>query len=273
MFAAHRTPAAACSLVAVTAIMVLVAGPAGALPTSTPSAAIDSTNVVSAPGVARTIQTSPNWSGYIDNAPSGQTYSAVSGSWTQPAVRCTNATNLQRVDFWVGLDGYNNGSVEQDGSEAHCTDGVISYSTWWYMYPDKHGTGGPIRAGAHVSASVVYQSGTYTLSLTVAGNAAASFTTTQTCGDTTCDNDSAEWIVEAQCCSTELASGFFPMPDYGTVLMRDASVTSQGTTGVITTFPWVGQDIINQAGTKDLAVVSTLLGGGTEFKDIWKASG
>ncbi len=218
-------------------------------------------------------QSSPNWSGYIDTAPGGQTYSSVSASWVQPAVRCTSTTTLQRVNFWIGLDGYDNGSVEQDGTEAHCTDGVVTYATWWYMYPDKHGGGGVIRPGAQVTASVQYAAGEYTLSLTVAGNPAASFTTTQTCGFTSCANSSAEWIVEAQCCSTELPSGYYPMPDFGTATFTSAAVNGDGTPGVITSFPAVGQYILNHAGTRRLAVVGPVLRSGTAFKDTWKASG
>lgn len=264
-----RGASVAAAVVAATMLVGLLASPVAA---AGPAAGGGQPAVLYGVGPTGT-QASPNWSGYVDDAPDGQTYSKVSASWVVPAVRCTSSTDLQRTAIWVGLDGYSDGSVEQDGTEAHCTDGVIIYATWWYMYPDRHGTGGAIRPGAHVSASVSFAAGQYTLSLTVAGNPGASFTTTQTCGDTSCADSSAEWIVEAQCCSTELPSGYYPMPDFGTALFRDASATSAATSGPITAFPDVALDIVNKAGTKDLAVVSPLLDGATAFKDTWKASG
>ena len=52
---------------------------------------------------------STNWSGYA--AASG-TYTSVSASWAQPAGTCTSRT-AQYSSFWVGLDGYSSGRVEQ----------------------------------------------------------------------------------------------------------------------------------------------------------------
>lgn len=39
------------------------------------------------------------------------------------------------ASFWVGLDGFDNKTVEQIGVEALCRDGVAHYSAWWQVYP------------------------------------------------------------------------------------------------------------------------------------------
>lgn len=215
--------------------------------------------------------TSPNWSGYIDDSPNGRRYTAVRASWVQPTVTCPTATVEPKVALWVGLDGNVNGSVEQDGTEAQCTaKGVVHYSTWWYMYPSKHAAGGPIEPGDHVTASVTYDDGTYTLTVTVADDPAASFTTEQTCGATTCPRTSAEWIAEDQCCA-ETPSGYYPLADFGHLEMSDAAVTSGGVTGVISTFPHVASDIVDPADSTTLAHAGALDPGGAGFRDSWVA--
>lgn len=55
---------------------------------------------------------STNWAGYVDV---GHAYSAVSGMWTVPRVTCRDESY---AGFWVGLDGWSNGTVEQDGTAA-----------------------------------------------------------------------------------------------------------------------------------------------------------
>src|SRR6267154_6498428 len=45
-----------------------------------------------------------NWSGYADDNTSGNTYSKVTGKWTEPAITC--GTEDQIAVFWVGIDGW-----------------------------------------------------------------------------------------------------------------------------------------------------------------------
>jgi Peptidase A4 family len=61
------------------------------------------------------------------------TFTAVSGSWRQPVAFCTQEQEL--VATWVGLDGYDNMTVEQDGTLAWCFQGAPCYYTWWEIYP------------------------------------------------------------------------------------------------------------------------------------------
>ena len=65
------------------------------------STVVASAAAASLAGTARAAaDVSSNWSGY---AVSGQTFSSVSGSWTQPAATCTSGSSS--AAFWVGLGG------------------------------------------------------------------------------------------------------------------------------------------------------------------------
>jgi hypothetical protein len=174
---------------------------------------------------------STNWSGYADNDTAGNTYSVVTGNWTEPSVSCSGFEQL--AAFWVGIDGYTSDSVEQDGTLAECYLGSIYYYTWWEMYPtnDIQVVGESLEPGDSISASVVRSGDSYTLKVTDSTHPANSFTTTQTCSD--CANSSAEWIAEAP--SSE--SGVLPLADFHTWTESGATVTSGSTAGVISTFP------------------------------------
>src|ERR1035437_3548443 len=74
-----------------------------------------------------------NWSGYADHAATA--YSKVSASWVEPSGSCTPGKRTQYVSFWVGLDGYSNASVEQDGTLITCSGKTAEYVAWYEMYP------------------------------------------------------------------------------------------------------------------------------------------
>ena len=47
----------------------------------------------------------------------------------------SNMTDQFPWGFWIGFDGWNNGSVEQGGTSAYCSGGRATYDVWWEMYP------------------------------------------------------------------------------------------------------------------------------------------
>ena len=59
------------------------------------------------------VEQSSNWSGY---AVTGTGFNMVSGSWTVPTVICSGLTTYSSQ--WVGIDGVNSDTVEQDGTDA-----------------------------------------------------------------------------------------------------------------------------------------------------------
>ena len=77
---------------------------------------------------------SGNWSGYFAL---GQAFSAVTGSWSVPAVTCpTSATSYSSQ--WIGIDGAQSQTVEQDGTESDCFGGTPNYDAWYEMYGDNN---------------------------------------------------------------------------------------------------------------------------------------
>jgi len=175
--------------------------------------------------------TSYNWSGYADVASTDATFSAVSGSWVTPAATCTNEDQL--TSEWVGLDGWNSDTVEQDGTLDWCFEGTAFYYTWYEMYPA--GTievGTSLQPGDAISASVVRTGTSYRMALTDATNTANSFAIKKTCAATTCVATSAEWIAERPAFSIGIA----PLADYSSWTLKAGKETANGVAGSISSY-------------------------------------
>ena len=137
--------------------------------------------------------TSANWAGYVLTAGSGG-YQSVGAEWTVPSVNCTPAPNGV-VAVWVGVNGYSNNGLFQDGTMSYCVGGRAGYWTWWsdeaagysarYLFP--------INAGDLVHAQV-YQdtSGHWDYAVTdiTTGSSATAPESFSGLGTT------AEWVVE-----------------------------------------------------------------------------
>ncbi|MGH3167758.1 MAG: G1 family glutamic endopeptidase [Trebonia sp.] len=205
---------------------------------------------------------SNNWSGYADT---GSSFSKVSASWTEPAGSCGLGESL--AAFWVGIDGYNSSSVEQDGTMIECYLGTEYMYTWWEMYPTNsvQTVGSTVAAGDKITASVVRTGTSYALKVTDSTHPADSFSTTQSCSS--CTNASAEWIAEAP----SGTFGVYPLTDFGTWNATGASVTKGSTAGTISSFP---DDEITMADDLGLtqAQPGALSGGGSAFSVTWKSS-
>jgi hypothetical protein len=211
---------------------------------------------------ATTNTTSNNWAGYADLS---NTYSTVTGKWTEPTVTCTSTTAL--AAFWVGIDGFSSGSVEQDGTLAECSGGSLFSFSWWEMYPTNaiQVVGSTVKAGDSITSSVVRSGSTYTLKVTDSTHTANSFTKTETCSS--CANSSAEWIAEAPSGS----AGIYPLPKFTTWTVSGATVKGGSTTGVISTFP---NDKINMVNSSNQTKATTgpLNAAGNGFSVTWNRS-
>jgi hypothetical protein len=203
-----------------------------------------------------------NWAGYADDHTAGNTYSTVTGNWSEPAVTCPSH-GTQYAVFWVGIDGFTSGTVEQDGTLAECNHGAASYFSWWEMFPTNsiQVVGSSVRPGDSISASVVRSGSTYTLKLTDSTHSANSFSTAQTCS--TCANSSAEWIAEAPSSGGRI----LPLANFGTWTETGATVNS----GVITSFPDDELTMVDNSGAVK-AQPGPLNGSGNGFSVTWKSS-
>lgn len=160
----------------------------------------------SGPRIRNKNGTSSNWSGYA--AYGANNFNSVSASWTQPSLSC--GTTKTYSSYWVGLDGYNNSTVEQLGTEGDCSGGSPSYYAWYEMYPKRsYYINIPIHANDTINASVTYLgSQKYKLSITDFTRN-ESFSTIQR--SSSAKRASAEAIVEAP-----YSGGTLPLANFGT---------------------------------------------------------
>jgi Peptidase A4 family len=203
-------------------------------------------------GLPRKQTTSTNWSGYAATG----SFTSVSANWTEPAGHCTSATRYS--SFWVGLDGFNSGTVEQTGTEVDCSGGSPVYYSWYEMYPAfPHNFSSTVRPGDHFFGSVTYNgSGSYTL---VLQDITRGWKHTVSKSLSGAANSSAEVIAEAPSSST----GVLPLADFGTV--NFSSATANGSP--IGSF---GPAKINMVdGSGRLKDQTSALSGGGSFSDTW----
>jgi Peptidase A4 family len=196
---------------------------------------------------------SVNWSGYADAESGSKKISSVSGHWVIPAVHCPAGPYKYQDAFiaqWVGIDGFNDGTVEQLGTGTQCFEGVTYYYVWYEMFPAGTVEEGPLECindnidcpqpGDEISASVTVTPGgdtnNYTLSLTDSTNPQESFSVNSTCDSATCLDSSAEWIVERPAFDLSFGFQILPLVDYSHTSFQSGTVTSGGKTTPIEGF-------------------------------------
>jgi hypothetical protein len=212
---------------------------------------------------------STNWSGYTDTG-AANSFSAVSGSWVEPTASCTSTTSL--AAFWVGIDGISSAdpTVQQDGTIIECLSSHAYYYDWWETYPGNAvQIENSVSPGDHISASVIHN-GTYALSVTDSTHSADSFSVTEACGASTCENESAEWIAEAPCCVS--SGSVYPLSNFGTWKLTSAATTYQGSPGSITVDPNIDEITMVDSSNHVKAKPGALKLSGTKFKDTWERS-
>ncbi len=210
--------------------------------------------------------TSYNWAGY---AATGTSFTQVAGSWRVPSVSCSGSADLYSA-MWIGIDGYNSASVEQDGTDSDCAAGVPSYYAWYEMYPSPTVTlpsGHPVSAGDAMSAAVIFSApSSWTLTIS---DLTAGWTYVQPESATGLARSSAEWIAERP----TLDGGYSSLADFDTVTFTGAGATSAGASGAISAFPNVAINMISlDPSATVLAAPGPLGGSGGSFSVSWLGS-
>ena len=231
---------------------------------------------------------SENWSGYVAGSPAGSgQFSAVSGSWVQPAAKCSASDAYSA--FWVGLGGAGNGSqaLEQVGTQSDCLNGgQTQYYAWYELVP-----AAPVKLaltinpGDHVSAHVAVSGTNVTVSLSDQTSGQSSTKTLQMSQP---DASSAEWIAEApSTCDGTGNCQPLPLADFGTVNFTGASATADGHTGTISDSDWTAQSVALSSASNQIGYVgdgtdtggssagaqpSSLSTDGSSFSVAWQAS-
>jgi hypothetical protein len=137
------------------------------------------------------IYESSNWAGY---AVVGASFTHASGSWVVPTVDCS-VTPIASASFWVGIDGWNDYTVEQTGTDSDCNSGIPAYYAWYEFFP-KGGvtiTSVPVSPGDDMSASVDYNGSEFTVTTTDLTTGESFSTSLAVPG---AQRESAEWIAE-----------------------------------------------------------------------------
>ncbi len=165
-------------------------------------------------------------------------FASVSGSWTQPVVKCTRGGTTYSA-FWVGLGGFTDGSqaLEQTGTEGDCTPaGRARYSVWYELVP-----AAPVsvkltlKPGDAISATVSVDG--QSVSIQVTNTTRGTVFAQQLTMDAP-DLTSAEWIAEAPSLCTGFGCVALPLTNFGTVGFGGASATGNGHAGPISDPAW-----------------------------------
>jgi hypothetical protein len=185
---------------------------------------------------------SGNWSGYVvDSSAADRTFKTVTGSWVQPAAKCSADAGGTYSAFWVGLGGATGReALEQDGTEVNCSaSGKATYYAWYELVPKA-----PVKVdvavhpGDHMTATTSVDGHDVTETI-VNHTTGATFAKTLYMSDP--DLSSAEWIAEApsQCDGSVDNCAALPLSDFGKVTISDASATdSTGHSGTIGDSDW-----------------------------------
>ncbi len=216
---------------------------------------------------------SENWSGY---AVTGSLFTRVKGAWIVPTVFC-GATPNSYSSFWVGIDGYSSGTVEQIGTDSDCNGPNPSYYAWYEFNPRPSIfiDGLSISPGNRISAEVSYNDKEFTVTITneTTGQSYSKRSVVQGA-----KRSSAEWIAEAPCCTRGGAA--LPLPDFAlayfganyTGVSGANYATDASTSGPINEFGGSVEAITMASSTGvDEAVPSPLALNGTSFAVTWKS--
>ncbi len=214
---------------------------------------------------------SGNWSGYVAL---GGTFGAVSGSWDVPSVACPAGTTTYSSQ-WIGIDGYQSDTVEQDGTLSACISGTPHYGVWYEMYGDEAVDEGaevplpsssyPVSAGDAMTASVSIVGSTWTLAIadTTAG---WSYSVEIASPSPAPNRSSAEWILERP----EVGSSLAALSDFASASFTGANASDKATSGPISAFSYRPLEMDEST---LLAAPGALDPSGEGFADTWYASG
>jgi len=150
------------------------------------------------------IYESDNWAGY---AVVGNAFTEARGSWTVPRVNCRVTPN-GAASFWVGIDGWDNNTVEQTGTESQC-NGIELVTYAWYEFAPKTGVtikNMRVTPGEDMEAKVHYNGSRFVV--TIVDLTTGKYFRTSAAVPRA-KRASAEWIAES--------NGYSGLPDFDAV--------------------------------------------------------
>jgi hypothetical protein len=211
---------------------------------------------------------SSNWSGYVaasnlqQSVPGSVSHAA--GAWTVPTLLPTPDTSYCAI--WVGIDGFNDSSVEQMGTSHDWVQGAQQNYAWFEMYPNGSFeiNGFPVDNGDQISARIAYIGND--IFKMVMFNHTKGVTTTIPYSYTTssaAQRSSAEWIVEAP-----YSGEILPLSDFKLATLNYCSAIIDGMSGTIGN--WMNDAITMEGSNGVKAQTSALLHNGSAFTVTWQ---
>ncbi|MGB8352602.1 MAG: G1 family glutamic endopeptidase [Chthoniobacteraceae bacterium] len=227
--------------------------------------------------------TSGNWSGYaVPLEKSGETdvFSDIQGTWKIPTVTGMGRSAAYS-SAWIGIDGYEDGTVEQIGSEQDWTGTKQQNYVWFEMYPNGayEITGFPASPGDSITAQVHYlgllkvQVGRNrteeesVFQLTIENNTRNVSYTVPESYTTIPEAElaSAEWVMEAP-----TGRQVLPLANFGTINFSDCKAASLRTKEVLSPIDaWIPDPLTMVDANGGRAVPSALSANGEAFSATW----
>jgi Peptidase A4 family len=139
---------------------------------------------------------SQNWAGY---AVTGGKFRKIRATFYVPIMHCAGVPDTFS-SHWVGLDGFNSRSVEQEGIESDCIGGRQRIFAWREVFPraEQPFTTLRIRPGDSITATTTFIRSTHKFKMEVKNNTTGAHRIArQRCAAAICRRNSAEVISEA----------------------------------------------------------------------------
>lgn len=216
---------------------------------------------------------STNWGGYAVTGSRGSV-SDVKASWIVPAIVGTCPSTNRYSSFWVGIDGFNDNTVEQIGTDSDCQNGSPVYYTWYEFYPHPSYGIFYVHPGDIISAETKYLGNN---KFQVSINDLTTKQSFSTSAKVNAQRSSAEWITEAP-----YSGGILPLADFGTAyygydntgVSSTSYATVKSVTAPIGSFGSSIQYItmVTSSGTPK-ATPSVLSTDGSSFSVLWNSAG
>lgn len=216
-----------------------------------------------------------NWSGYASftsaKSPEIGSVQSVWGTWKVPKIHPSHTNTFS--SSWIGIDGFDNQTVEQIGTAQEWYGGTARYYAWFEMYPSTAFMldGFPVHPKDVIRASVVY-AGTDSLfeyyEMIIENITRKVFTIVPTYTSESTERASAEWIVEAPFDVTTL-----PLAHYGQEHFWNCLTTIKGKSGGIDNKNWDYNRITMVTNSKKHVIKSKpsqLHKDGTAFSISWR---
>lgn len=173
--------------------------------------------------------TSLNWSGYASLPEGAKNITAVTATWTVPQIKPNS--NQSHTAIWVGMDGFNNETVEQIGTEHEAINGIQKNTAWFDMYPlpAYQINGFPLHVGDVIQAEVEHKGHQeFQLSIVNHTQHVYAIVPSRYTQSKLAKRNSAEWIVEAL-----YSSAVEPLSEFHEVAFTNCAARVEGISGGI----------------------------------------